>query len=360
MYKVLVEKLLYTCPDVRRVYILLREKRGQQTEPRLEDFLNTPAFTGTGRTPRNVLKAKIIALNGDVTVDHLGLSDHDWNILVQEVDVIINSAASVRFDDPMIKALDTNVRGVISCLELCRQAKHCLSFVHVSTSIVHCQLDTLEEKIYPMNVTAEHLMELVKWLPSADMDKLCKDYLFDGRPNSYIFTKALAEDYLVRHAHGLPVAVARLSMVVSSRSEPEVGFIDVAQAGVFVGLTQGLGALRTFDYNPDAYGQCVFVDTSANTLLTIAYVLVTNYGKYSSPSRPRLQVFNITRRLMSYQDAFSVSTRIIQESPLLKAFRPPIQIHKPNWLSYNWNRWVTEWLFVYIIEKILLLFGYNL
>lgn len=40
--KVLIEKLLRSCPDVRRVFVLLREKKSKDIEQRLDEMKNIP------------------------------------------------------------------------------------------------------------------------------------------------------------------------------------------------------------------------------------------------------------------------------------------------------------------------------
>lgn len=40
--KVLIEKLLRSCPDVRRVFVLLREKKSKDIATRLEEMKNIP------------------------------------------------------------------------------------------------------------------------------------------------------------------------------------------------------------------------------------------------------------------------------------------------------------------------------
>lgn len=42
MGKVLVEKLLYTYPDMKNVYILIRSKRGRTPDQRIEDMWKLP------------------------------------------------------------------------------------------------------------------------------------------------------------------------------------------------------------------------------------------------------------------------------------------------------------------------------
>jgi fatty acyl-CoA reductase len=42
MGKVLIEKLLYSCSDVKEIIILMREKRGKTGEERVESFKKLP------------------------------------------------------------------------------------------------------------------------------------------------------------------------------------------------------------------------------------------------------------------------------------------------------------------------------
>lgn len=42
MGKVLVEKLLRSCPDIKNIYLLMRPKKGQDVQQRLQELLNAP------------------------------------------------------------------------------------------------------------------------------------------------------------------------------------------------------------------------------------------------------------------------------------------------------------------------------
>ncbi|KAF4531505.1 hypothetical protein B566_EDAN004101 [Ephemera danica] len=42
MGKVLIEKLLYSCPDVAKIYVLLRPKRGKAEETRIVEMFKLP------------------------------------------------------------------------------------------------------------------------------------------------------------------------------------------------------------------------------------------------------------------------------------------------------------------------------
>jgi len=42
MGKVLVEKLLRSCQDIKNIYLLMRPKKGQNVQERLQELLNGP------------------------------------------------------------------------------------------------------------------------------------------------------------------------------------------------------------------------------------------------------------------------------------------------------------------------------
>jgi fatty acyl-CoA reductase len=49
--------------------------------------------------------SKIVPISGDLINDRLGISDADREMCTSKVNVIINSAASVNFNDPLKVAL---------------------------------------------------------------------------------------------------------------------------------------------------------------------------------------------------------------------------------------------------------------
>lgn len=42
MGKVLIEKILYSCPTIKRVYVLLRNKKGKTPSQRIDDMWKSP------------------------------------------------------------------------------------------------------------------------------------------------------------------------------------------------------------------------------------------------------------------------------------------------------------------------------
>lgn len=99
MGKVLVEKLLRSCPGIKNIYLLIRPKKGQETAARLNDLLNTPVseeahpsihpieslynsnspfqLFDTIRKERPNDLNKVIPISGDITSPELGISESD-------------------------------------------------------------------------------------------------------------------------------------------------------------------------------------------------------------------------------------------------------------------------------------------
>jgi fatty acyl-CoA reductase len=70
--------------------------------------------------------------------------------LVNELDILINCAASVNFDDPLLDAIQINYFGCMRMLELAKECRKLEVFTHVSTAYANSnRKGFIEEKIYP-------------------------------------------------------------------------------------------------------------------------------------------------------------------------------------------------------------------
>lgn len=74
---------------------------------------------------------------GDLTLDGLGLSEENLNIMRSQVQIMINCAASVNFDDPLHDALNINYFGCLRMLEIAKSCSNLECFTHVSTAYVN-------------------------------------------------------------------------------------------------------------------------------------------------------------------------------------------------------------------------------
>ena len=67
---------------------------------------------------RTEWRNKIFPIGGDLTMKGLGLSQDSLQILLNEIDIVINSAASVNFDDPIHEALNINFFGALRLMDI--------------------------------------------------------------------------------------------------------------------------------------------------------------------------------------------------------------------------------------------------
>jgi len=73
MGKVLVEKLLRST-NILKLLVLIRPKKGVQTEQRLQTLLSSSVFDRL-RDIDSTLLDKVEAVNGDITEDNLGIDE---------------------------------------------------------------------------------------------------------------------------------------------------------------------------------------------------------------------------------------------------------------------------------------------
>lgn len=105
--KVLVEKLLRSCPDIGRIFVLVRPKRGQVPAERLKAFLEDDVFKRLRKENAAQLQ-KLVVISGDVRELGLSISAVDIERL-RDVSVIIHSAGRRRerwiYMNPLIVVL---------------------------------------------------------------------------------------------------------------------------------------------------------------------------------------------------------------------------------------------------------------
>ncbi|PSN40594.1 Fatty acyl-CoA reductase 1 [Blattella germanica] len=130
MGKVLLEKLLYSCPDLRVVYILMRGKRYKTPEQRTEELLKLPIFCFDSQLFNRIRQEcpdtlqKVQPINGDISVNELGLSTENKARILEEVSVVFHGAATLRLDSKLKDAVEMNAIGTWRLLQLCKSMKN--------------------------------------------------------------------------------------------------------------------------------------------------------------------------------------------------------------------------------------------
>lgn len=267
--KILIEKLLRSCPDLSTIYLLIRPKKEKNVERRMNDLFEDLIF-GVLKEKMPKFRHKVVAIEGDCTLEGLGLSSSDRELLIREVTIIFHVAATVRFDEKLKTAVAINIRSTADILELGKDMQKLKSMIHVSTAYANCNQKKIEEKLYTYPIESEDLLKLVECLPEEVIDEITPK-IISSWPNTYAFTKALAEDYVRRRNKGLPLGIFRPAIVVSTSQEPIPGWIDnlYGPTGVTAGASTGI--LKTLHCNPKVNANIVPVDLTVNALIASAW-----------------------------------------------------------------------------------------
>lgn len=223
MGKVLIEKLLRSCPDLNRIFILLREKKNKTLDQRLEELSKIAVFDRLHQEYPNHF-SKVIPINGDCSVLGLGISDEDMKRM-EHVSVIFHSAASVRFDDALKDAILLNTRGTVEVLRFAEKLKELRVVLHVSTTYCNPERKVVEEMIYPPKCDWRDAIKIAENTDEYILNALTQKFT-NSEPNTYTYTKGLSEQAVKDFSDHLPIVIYRPSIVVSSLDEPMPGWID--------------------------------------------------------------------------------------------------------------------------------------
>lgn len=293
--KALLEKLLRALPDVRRIYLLIRPKqrstRTKTGEHRFRtEVLKSSIFDRLRRERgdgfEDFVHSKVAVVEGDLVEDRLGLSQEDYELLRQEVEVFINSAATVEFDERLDHALTLNALGPRRTLDFVKQCKRLQAFIHISTCYVSGKVKGwAREAVEPLPFDPEQeIAELQAKCAaiSSRRSRQPRDIHHQlvqlgleharrrGWHDTYTFTKALGEQLLVKYRDQVPTVILRPSIIESTLREPISGWIDGFRVGdpLFVGFGQGL--LKDFPGRPRTIGDFIPCDFVVNAILAAA------------------------------------------------------------------------------------------
>ncbi|VVC29130.1 Male sterility, NAD-binding,NAD(P)-binding domain,Fatty acyl-CoA reductase, C-terminal [Cinara cedri] len=265
----ILEKLMRTC-SIKRIYILIREKKGKTPEERFKDLFNNSVFELMKKQTPNYLE-KISAVIGDCGLPEMGIGEQYQEILKNEVNVIIHSAATVRFDEHLRLAMNINVVGLQYLLKMCKDMKNLKSFVHISTAYSQCSIrKEIDEVFYEPPLTGDQLVQIVNNLDD-EYIKILTPSLLKEFPNTYTFTKAIAESEVLTMGKGLPVGMIRPSMIIGTESEPVPGWINNYYGPTGITAAAGIGLLRVMLADPNAIAEIIPGDFVSNAVLSCAW-----------------------------------------------------------------------------------------
>ncbi|XP_065213885.1 fatty acyl-CoA reductase wat-like [Planococcus citri] len=284
MGKILTEKLLRSCPHLKHIYLLVRNKKGKTSDERIKAIFQDRLYKRLKHESPDFYK-KVSVMNGNLEEPELGLSDEDKKKFAEQVNVVFHGAATVRFDEKLKLAVGINVIGTREILKLAKSAKNLKAMMHVSTAYSFCPHSEIEEKFYDMPV---HYMDVINKVTTMNDSEINFETpkILGEWPNTYTFTKALAECVVKNESQGLPIGLFRPSVIVSTYKEPVRGWIDnvYGPIGVIVGV--GTGILHVYEGGYDkSSSDMVPVDLVVNGLICAAKATAEKYEKFKSEKR---------------------------------------------------------------------------
>lgn len=266
-----VEKILRSCPEVSRVYLIARPKKGKSAEERLEAIFNDALFERLlMQDPK--FYTKVTLVNGDLEQENLGLTEEDQKMLINQVNIVLHMAATVRFDEKLRRAAYINIRAVKDLLMMAKKMQNLKSFTHVSTAYSHCTKKEVDEVFYETPITGDKLIDLVDLMDDEYLNAFTPSLL--GKwPNTYTFTKAISELIIRQYGKGLPISIVRPSIVVSTLREPLAGWANTYYGLLGVTYGVGVGVIRSLYCDPAKTGDIVPADYTVNAIIAASWAI---------------------------------------------------------------------------------------
>lgn len=134
---------------MKTVYVLVRPKKNKSPIERIHETFTGVVFAKLKKLDPDYM-TRIQLIQGDTCEADLGISNDDRRDIIANVEIVIHSAADVRFDKPLQELCLTNVRGTKALTMLAEQMEKLIVFAYISTAFSQFYRDEfIEEKFYP-------------------------------------------------------------------------------------------------------------------------------------------------------------------------------------------------------------------
>nr|XP_018917264.1 PREDICTED: fatty acyl-CoA reductase 1-like [Bemisia tabaci]XP_018917265.1 PREDICTED: fatty acyl-CoA reductase 1-like [Bemisia tabaci]XP_018917266.1 PREDICTED: fatty acyl-CoA reductase 1-like [Bemisia tabaci] len=268
MGKVLVEKLVRSCPETR-ISLILRPKNGQSIDQRLDRFKAHKVFDRVREENLESRLLNIDALEGDLLEPELGLNEQDKKRLAK-THIVFHCAASVEFNQPIREAVLRNAGAILEFMKIAKKMTNLKAFVHVSTAYSNANIFKIDEIVYKNKLDYKTLLSVVKNDSSQTLGAV-ESKVIEELPNTYVFSKALGEQVIADHEQILPVTIFRPSIVTAAIAEPVPGWVDVMNGITWMMVGGATGVVRVLPVDSDKKANFIPVDTSINAMIACAW-----------------------------------------------------------------------------------------
>ena len=300
--KAFIEKLLRSVDTIGGIHLLVRPRPGGMSPAeRVErDVLGSRAFdrlrAALGSRFDELCRDKIHVVGGDLTQERLGFDPATYEELTRRITLVVNSAATVTFDERIDLAVELNTLGPTRLLSFARACGN-VPLLHVSTCFV-CGAQTgvvaedfrapeparktlpqrpdsddfdLDALVNTMRAEAAALRDKHGADTEAGRRELIRAGMERARAHgwndTYTFTKWIGEQLLCRDHGDVPCVVFRPAIIESSFEEPTPGWIDGLRMADPIIVAYGRGKLTEFPGLVDISLDLIPVDFVANAMI---------------------------------------------------------------------------------------------
>ncbi|XP_014484801.1 PREDICTED: putative fatty acyl-CoA reductase CG5065 [Dinoponera quadriceps] len=285
--KILIEKLLRSCPDVSKIYVMVRSKKDKSAATRLDEIFESPV----------------------------------------SISIIFHLAANIRFNNDIKSATVLNVVSTRAVLNLAKCMPNLKSFIHVSTIYTNCLVKHGEERFYKYLIKPEEFITLVQTSSESMINETLSRNISQW-PNSYTFTKAIAEIVVKNNGESLPIGIFRLPAGTARGMGGQLSLFDRNLAPVSKGL------LRFIMCNSDCKSSVTPVDITINALIARAWDV------FNQPQRrgDNMLIYNYVSTNdapLTYGDFFFYAQLSYQKYPIKSCYWVPTLTDPKQSYIYN-------------------------
>ena len=304
--QVFLESLLRNFPSTH-VYLLVRAKDTDLAWNRLSsEVLSSRLFSGLkddfGSDYHQQISQRVTCVVGDLTKPRYGLDEIAFAHLASEIDVVVGSAASVRFDEALDKAIATNIYGAINTMQLAMAAK--CPMVHVSTAYVSgigdgevfeqimpfkdkakplaenrrpfegfVESETVEDELRLLETMAAQANEL-KFKDDVEREEYQREIAVRharrrGWADIYSFTKYLAEQLVLGRKSDIPLSIVRPTIIESPAKGPRPGWLNTLKVADPIFASFARAEISGFPCNKKATIDLIPVDMVSNAMIAV-------------------------------------------------------------------------------------------
>lgn len=309
--KSIVEKLLRQVSDIGQIYLLIRKGQSESAEIRCEEDVFSSSIFDVLRDERGAgfWKEKVTVVDGELTQRRLGMSQLVFDELGQDLDMIINSAASVNFREALDQALSINtlcLNNLCALSAVKGQDDAATPVLQISTCYVNGfnrgfmreevvspatgLIPQLDDDLYDIQPLIASMQEKIQRIKDKGMNAyrteqaLIKLGIQQARKygwnDTYTFTKWLGEQLLLQHFDKKNLTFVRPSIIEGTWSEPVKGWVEGVKVADAMIYAYAKGRVSVFPGDDRGILDVIPVDLVANAVILSAAQRMDYKGQY--------------------------------------------------------------------------------